>query len=437
MKRKHRYGSGLRFTVYSLLLSKQIFAVFLLVFIFSCDETKQKKQELKTEKRKMETVYYCPMHPHVTQNHMGKCWEDECKGMDLILKTSDDLLEQVLQPVNTSVLSAIRTVKPVYKKMDLDIVTNGYIDYDSRTENNISSLYSGRIENLYIKYPYQPVRKGEKLFEIYSPELVTAQENFLYLLQNDSTETGLINAVSQKLKVLGFTDAMLKEIVKTKKSKITIPVYSPYEGHVYTGENMQSSSGKETMERKPKDGFLRNENLSVKEGMYIMMGETVFNIVNPNNVVALLQIKARDLSKINQDANVEITIDGNPEMVMHGRIGLIEPVFKEGSKTTTARVYINNSEHKHRVGTLLKARIKGSELETLWIPTSSLVDLGSEKIVWLMKNESFTAKRVETGTITNNMVEVSDGLTEEDEIAMEAHYLIDSEAFIKIKDNEE
>jgi Cu(I)/Ag(I) efflux system membrane fusion protein len=411
--------------------------MILLVFIFSCDETKQKQQQVKTEKQKPETVYYCPMHTHVEQDHPGKCPEKECNGMDLILKTSDDLLAQVLKPVNTSVLSAIRTVKPVYKKMNLDIVTNGYIDYDSRTENNISSLYSGRIEKLYIKYSYQPVRKGEKLFEIYSPELVTAQENFLYLLQNDSTDTGLLNAMRQKLKVLGFTDDMLNEIAKTKKAKITVPVYSQYEGHVYTGENMQSSSGRETMEGKPKDGFLRDENLSVKEGMYIMMGETVFNIVNPNKVVALLQIKAEDLSKIKQDAHVEITIDDNPELVMHGKIGLIEPVFKEGSKTTTARVYINNSVHNHRVGNLVKARIKGSELETLWIPTSSLVDLGKEKIVWLKKEESFVARKIETGTIADNMIEVSDGLTEEDAIAMEAHYLIDSEAFIKINYDEE
>ena len=75
-------------------------------------------------------------------------------------------------------------------------------------------------------------------------------------------------------------------------------------------------------------------------------------------------------------------------------------------------------------------------METLWIPLSSLVDLGREKIVFVKSNGNFIARKVETGAMSNSMVEISDGLTEEDEIASEAHYLIDSEGFIKTNEDE-
>src|SRR5205085_12115567 len=118
--------------------------------------------------------------------------------------------------------------------------------------------------------------------------------------------------------------------------------------------NMKTSSDMESMSSNDDHGFIRDEKLPVKEGMYVMMGETVFNIVDPHKVVVILQIKAEDLSKIQAGADVEITMSDNPEMVMQGKIGLIEPVFKEGSKTTTARVNIDNSSHNHKVGSFVK-----------------------------------------------------------------------------------
>ena len=432
MKKKCRYDkTNWQFAISNWQILPVAFC--LLLILFGCGEKKsEQKSEIKNPKSE---IYYCPMHPDVQQDHPGKCPREECHGMELVLKTSDTLLEKVLKPVSNSVLASIKITKPAFHKMNLDVEATGYIDYDIRSAHNISSLYSGRIEKLYLKYPYQPVHKGEKLFEIYSPELVTAQENLIYLLENDPDDTGLINAAKQKLKLLGFSDNLLDEIYKTKKVKQAVPVYSNYAGHAHAAMKTSADNMNAMTSQKKNSTESANE-LSIKEGMYVMMGETIFNIMNPNDVVIMLQIKPEDVSKIKIGEEAEFKIDDNSGMTMEGKIDFIEPVFKNGFKTMTARIYIDNSKGNHHIGSLVKAKIKAAGIETLWIPLAALVDLGKEKIVLIKSDGNFSVRKVETGAMTNSMIEISDGLTEEDEIAAEAHYLIDSEGFISTNDNQ-
>ena len=265
--------------------------------------------------------------------------------------------------------------------------------------------------------------------------MVTAQENLIYVLKNDPGDANLIDATKQKLKLLGLSEKMVEEISQAKKVRQTVPVFSNYDGHAHpvpkfssgemSGQNM--SAGKINAERLAA--------LSVKEGMYVMMGETVFDILDPNKIAVTLQIKTEDISKVKKDAEVEIEIKGNAEDKIKGKIDFIEPAFKSGLKTLTAKIYLDNKMNLP-IGTLVKAKIKGSEMETLWIPLTALVDLGKDKIVFVKHNGEFAATKVETGTMTSGMVEISDGLTEEDDVAAEAHYLMDSETFVKTNSDE-
>jgi Cu(I)/Ag(I) efflux system membrane fusion protein len=96
------------------------------------------------------------------------------------------------------------------------------------------------------------------------------------------------------------------------------------------------------------------------------------------------------------------------------------------------RVNILNKNHEYKIGNLVKAKISCDSLETLWVPASSVVDLGKNKIIWLWESSTFISKKVETGMVNNGWIEVTDGLTENSQVASEAHYLTDSEGFIKI-----
>jgi Cu(I)/Ag(I) efflux system membrane fusion protein len=123
-------------------------------------------------------------------------------------------------------------------------------------------------------------------------------------------------------------------------------------------------------------------------------------------------------------------------MAMSGRIDFIEPILKGGNRTIIARVNIDNSEHRHKVGTLVKGRVSDATVDGLWVPASSVVDLGASKIVWVKKEGHFIARKIEVGAIAKDWVEILDGVTAKDEVALEGHYLTDSEGFIKQLMNE-
>ncbi|CAN5474459.1 hypothetical protein BH10BAC1_BH10BAC1_20250 [soil metagenome] len=371
-------------------------------------------------------------------------------------KISTDILDVVLKPVNSSVLSTIKTITPEEKELSANIDVQGYIDYDSRNKHDIASRFSGRIEKLYVKYNYQPIVKGSWIFDIYSPDLITAQENLIYILNSDSKETGLINAAKQKLKLLGFTDMQTDDLVHTKQVLYTIPVLSKWDGHIHEmyAEASSQQSGKGMSSMGSQDASLgsslsqnnavsNNSNklqstseLSIKEGMYVARGQTVFNVVDPHQVVLVLQIRVEDISKVILNQKVKFVLDGNTEIEMTGKINFIEPFLKPNSKTLMVRVDVNNENHKLKVGSLVSATIDMEAIDGLWIPAKSVINLGKEKMVWLKKDGYFVAHKIEIGAITKDWIEIYDGITKKDEIASEAYYLVDSEGFVKIYENE-
>lgn len=427
MKEKYRFDN-IKFVKNFVIMISWIALAFI---VFSCNHSSvQNTNALK--KDSMHLDYYCPMHPQIVQDRMGKCPIKECNGMDLVLKMPDSQFKDVINPVNEQVLSSIKTINPSYIKKPLNFLANGVIGHDTRTERNISSLVSGRIEKLYIKFPFQPVHRGERLLEIYSPELVTAQENYLYIFTNDSAEHSLIEAAREKLRLLGFTNQMFNDIQSKGSSFHAVIIYSPFDGLSHVMKSMSASVNMENNTSLTHSQFTRNE-LSIKEGDYVMMGETLFNIVNPKKVNAVIQIKADDLSKIRIGSPVTVLINDDS---IDGRVDFIEPVLESDSRFVRVRVYLDNPHYELKVGTVISAVVSGPELQTLWVPLTSIIDLGTRKVVLLRIGNSFKTKGVETGAISDNMIEVSDGLTEEDEIASEAHYLIDSEGFIRTKKND-
>jgi len=433
MKEKCRYGKSLKLKVSGLKFRGLVACGLWLMACglwLGCEE---KKQEQKTELNNPDSeIYTCPMHPEIVQDHPGICPKPECHGMALVLKTEDTLIAPVIKHVNSSVLASIKTVKPVYAIMPVVVEADGYIDYNENMKNNIASLVGGRIEKLYVRYNYQPVKKGQRVLDLYSPELITAQENLVYLLNNDSMEQSLINAAKQKLALLDFKGELLNELIRTKKVKQTIPIYSNYNGYVY---EKSATSAMNPMAAAQTENTGTGKQLTVKEGKYVMMSETIFYVANNENIAVMFQVKSEDVSKVQKGAEANIINEGNREL--KGKVDFIEPILKEGRKTMTGRIYLHNTDDDFKVGSLVKVKIKGEVYETLWVPASAVMDMGKGKFVWLKKNGNFTAKIVETGLRSGDRIEIADGLTEADEIAIEAHYLIDSEGFVKENENEE
>jgi Cu(I)/Ag(I) efflux system membrane fusion protein len=403
--------------------------IFMVSILFSCHS---KGNKTSSENEAMKT-YTCPMHPQIMQDKPGKC---PICGMNLVKKemgaeTKESAnIQTALHPVNQNVLASIKTIKPLFREIPVTVEADGYLDYDTRTFDNISARYNGRIERLYVKFAYQEVKKGDRLYDIYSADILTAQQNLLYLLHSDPMAMDLISNAEQNLALMGLTMRQVKEIEKTGKAKTTITVYSPYSGHVHETINM-TGSGSPNMNL-----ALNNTELSLKEGTYVAKGQVLFSIVNPNKVWAILKVSSSDIQNIKLHQAVDISFPDQPGVTMQAKVDFVEPIYQSGAITTTVRVYLDNNGHKLNIGTLVKASIDCGSLNGLWVPATAVIDLGHEKIVWLKKNNEFTAHGIEGMKGGQNQFLIKSGLTVEDEIAIEAQYLVDSESFIKTKPDE-
>lgn len=157
---------------------------------------------------------------------------EEMKGMTQQPENSDTGLQSVLAPANKIVLSNAETIHPVIKKITQTIHGSGFIAFDERKNNKVAVRTGGRIEKLYVKLNYQYVHKGDKVLELYSPELNTYEEEYLHHLKTKS-DTNLLEATKQKLKLLGLSEKQISEIKASGQPQKSITIYSPYDGFIF------------------------------------------------------------------------------------------------------------------------------------------------------------------------------------------------------------
>jgi Cu(I)/Ag(I) efflux system membrane fusion protein len=293
----------------------------------------------------------------------------------------------------------------------------------------ISAKASGRIEKLYIKYRYQKINKGDKIMDIYSPELLTAQENLLFLLKNDPGNTKFIDDTKERLILLGINDNQLQALIKTQRLIPAIAIFSNYYGHIHeSGVDNSMSSSQSAM----KDGTFVTEPISVKEGMYVQKGQEIFSIYNPDKSWVLLSIYPENQNVVKAGNTVHIISEAAPDKELEGKIDFIEPFYRADTKTLTARVYFDNTKLKLPVGSQVKATIYSNKLSASTLPLSAVVSLGMDKIVFKKVTDGFKAQKVETGSVYNGHVIILNGLSIQDSVAINAQFLMDSESFIKV-----
>ncbi|MBS1574685.1 MAG: efflux RND transporter periplasmic adaptor subunit [Bacteroidetes bacterium] len=377
-------------------------------------------------------VYTCTMHTEVVSDKSGKC--PKC-GMTLVKKATEIAspqtvkLESLLKPTNEFVISTIPLTTVSQQSEPIEIDALGNIGYDTREVGSISARVTGRIEKLYVRYRYQKVTKGQKILDIYSPELMTAQQNLLFLLQNDAGNLAFIQAAKEKLLLLGMSNEQLLQVIKTGKPSLTISVFSNYSGHIHeTGAGNNMNTGNSNM----KDISLITEELPLKEGMYLQKGQSIFSVYNPVKAWAVLNIYAENQALVKLGNPVEIIPETSPDKVINGKVDFIEPFYRKESKTLTVRVYFNNAALKIPIGSQVKAVISGNVKDASWLPAESVLSLGMDKVVFLKSDGGFRAKKINTGITYRGKIQIIDGLAIQDSIAVNAQYLMDSESFIKI-----
>lgn len=425
--------------------NKHIIGLLLIFFslvAFSCNSKHTTANET--------AVYTCPMHPQVVQDHPGTC---PLCGMDLEKKVeASDVSEKekqelaaLAQDVNETVIGNFKTIYPRKKSANDTIHLKGYLGLDDRAKNKVSSRVSGRIEKLYIKYENQSVTKGQKLFEIYSPELLTAQRDLLFVINNNDQQ--LVNGLKSRLINLGMTSAEVNQIIKTGKPIQYISVYSAYTGvsHQITagssgaaaapgGDAMGMGGGGSTATPASASSALSG----IREGMYVNKGQTLFELMSHGQAWALFSAYDNDLPFIKKGDDVLITIPSEKGHQMSGKVDFIQPYYGENEQTATIRVYLPN-HHELKIGTLIEGTISGKNTaDGYFVPKTAIYNLGKTTIVWVSDkaDKVFKARKVTIGTATGDWVEVKSGLTADEKVAVNAAYLVDSDSFIHIEEGD-
>jgi Cu(I)/Ag(I) efflux system membrane fusion protein len=410
---------------------KYIICLMMLIAFIACNDNKDPHAGHKEQPVKV--LYTCPMHPEIIREQPGNC---PICGMTLVKKEGDAKkiaevdLESLLKPTNEFVVSTIPVTSIQKREEQIEIEALGNIVYDTRQVGSISARVSGRIEKLYVKYRYQKISKGQHILDIYSPELLTAQQNLLFLLKNDTANKMMIQASKEKLLLLGMSNQQLQNVIQSGKPSLTIAVYSNYNGHIHEAADRSAMNNEPAL---MKDISLITEELSLKEGMYIQKGQSIFTVYNPDRAWALLNIYGENQALIKVGNAVRVVPETAPTKDFRAVIDFIEPFYRKESKTLTARVYFNNSILKIPIGSQVRATIFGNTRDAYWLPKEAVLSLGMDKVVFAKRDGGFKAHKINTGIMHKDHIQVLNGLNETDSVAVNAQYLMDSESFIKVK----
>lgn len=340
----------------------------------------------------------------------------------------DSSLSILLKPTNQEVVSTLPTVKPENGARLFSVELSGKIGYDAKNQSSIASRVSGRIERIYVKYNYQPMQKGALIMEIYSPDLAAAQRELL-LVAASGPSSELLQKAKQRLFLLGMSTAQIDKLIRTKEVSYKIPVYSNASGYLIERlpTNVQSPSLTES------ESSMENSPLLLREGQYVNAGQSLFTIYKTGDLLAEFSIPPSLANAVK--AGTSLLIQSNDtDKVFKGKIGLIEPVLKNGEYFSLARAYLSNTDF--RPGQLVKANVPVFIKEGWWVPKKAVWQSGIASIVFKKENGVFVPKNVKTGVMLDGEIQLLDDISDW-EIASNAYYLVDSESFIRPQNTKE
>jgi Cu(I)/Ag(I) efflux system membrane fusion protein len=316
-----------------------VFIIGLLIGGGSGDEVSHAGDEHGTEsqaKTAKEQIWTCSMHPQIRQPKPGKC---PICFMDLVPVESsaeEELGPRQLKLTPTAMKLAEVQTAPVERRFAAnEIRMKGKVVYDETQLRNITARVPGRIDRMYVDYTGIQVRKGDHLVSLYSPELITAQQELLQSLKSYKkfgSGRSLAAAARDKLGLWGLTKEQIKEIEKRGKPTDHLTIYSPMNGIVVQKHAV--------------------------EGMYVNTGTPFYTIADLSRVWVKLDAYESDLSWIRYGQSVVFESEAYPGEIFNGRIAFIDPVLNAKTRTVKVRLNVPNPEYKLKPEMFVRAVVR-------------------------------------------------------------------------------
>jgi Cu(I)/Ag(I) efflux system membrane fusion protein len=399
-------GSKMKITKYLL-----IPLITLSLIITGCSKTEENGKHEQTVVKEKD-YWTCTMHPQVHMDRPGAC---PICGMDLIKKVVDEKPETVsdkdmanmisLSP-KKQVLANVSTVVVKKENLQDQVTAYSYLDFVENNRKTISARFNGRIEKLFVDKTGDYIKKDQPLFEIYSPDLVQAQNEYLIALNNSANSTSLLKASKKKLEIFGLTQDQIQTLEKTREINLTLTYYSPISGTV--------------IEKK------------VQEGVYVNEGTAIYDVAELSTLWNIAEVYENNLASVKVGSPVKLHLRAYPGEEFKGRVTFIYPVINSQTRTVKVRSEFSS------LGGKLKPQMYGETVfnqaggQGLLVPADAVIIAGQRAVVWTKTGDGmFEARSVQIGNRFGDKYQILSGIKEGDEIAATGGFLIDSESQLK------
>ena len=366
--------------------------------------------------------WYDPMKPEVHFDHPGKS-----PFMDMQLEpryaeeapaasTNAPGLSVVRIPLERRQEIGVTTAKVERHTIGGAIETNGVVAEDEGRLTAVNAKFAGYIERLYVDRTGQPVRRGQPLLTVYSPDLVATEREFLLALENarrlssgspqaSSDASSLVSATRQRLRFWDIPDSEIDAIEKSGQVSKTLTLYSPVSGVV-----------------------LKKDAVA---GLAIMPGMPLYTIADFSTVWVLADVYQSEMTMVAPGNSAVVSASFVPGETFRGRIDFVYPTLTEETRTVKVRLVIPNPKGLLKPGMFVHVTLSGKGHEALAIPRSALIQTGERQIAFVEQSAGVYAPReVVTGVQGKDFVEVLSGLSQGETVVTSANFLIDSESRI-------
>ena len=359
------------------------------------------------------------MNPTEISNKPGK----DSMGMDLIPVYEDEQTQETGIRVDPSFLQnfAVRTVKAETGSIPVDIRTVGLLNYNDKNLAFINTKFEGWIEKASVNYIGEPVTKGQVLFEIYSPQLVTTEQDYLSALQYVQKLAGradpdavararsLLDATRERLRYWDIADSQIDELQRAGKITRTLKVVSPVTGIVVT---------------KMSDSL---------EGVKLAAGMNVYKVADLSTIWASVEVYEDQIRYMQPGRLADITVDAFPNRHWSGKVIYLDPTVNQQTRTLNAFVQIPNQDEKLRPQMYANVEVHVPVVSGIVkVPEEAVLHSGERSVVIVEKAKGlFEPRTVELGALGDGYREIRKGVRAGETVVTSSQFLIDSESNLK------
>ena len=349
--------------------------------------------------------WHDPMVPRQKFNEPGK---SPFMDMPLIPRYADDADGEGVR-VSPNVMQSLgmRVGKAEITTQKAPLVAVGRVAFDEHQVEAIQTRTAGFIERLYVRAEGDPVKAGQKIADVYSPELLAAQHELVALTRvaNVPDVDALRAAARERLRLLGMSGGEIRALEKSTTPRPRVGVYAPTAGIV--------------------------RELGVREGAQVMPGQTIVQLAGLARVWVLAELTERQLGGAREGQAAEIRVDALPRASFTGKVDYIYPQLDAASRTVQVRIEVPNEKGLLRPGMYAQVELATAQREALTVPSEAVIATGARKVVLLVENGGFVPVEVETANEAGGRTEVLSGLRAGDDVVLSGQFLIDSEASLK------